>query len=132
LLTGGLTWSTARVFATLVGASYVPNFETDTTVGNVPSGALLSSSVQLTDLVASGGYAAAAPTLSFGTISTDAPIAAILLTYLSISAPGSGPIRAPQETDKLLLLLDEGVGFGATPINTLTTISWNTAGIWRP
>ena len=124
LLTAGLTWTTARVFATLIGAAYVPNFETDTTVGNIPATAILAPSVALEGLTAEGGYAGSAPTLPFGTITTASAIEAILLTL----QPGA----AQAHTDPLLLLLNEGVGFGAAATNTPVIISWNVAGIWRP
>jgi hypothetical protein len=123
LLTAGLTWTTARIAATLVGAAYTPNFETDTTIANLPAGSVLSPSVLLTGLTASGGYAGAAQ-VNFGALTTTAPIAAILLTL----QPG----QSQEATDKLLAYINEGVGFGQKPTNFPTSIVWDQLGVFRP
>ena len=122
LLTAELVWTAAPVFVLLVSADYVPNFETDATMANVPAGAVLTPPVALAGLTAIGGYAGAA-SVSFGALTTAKAIAAILLKLQPAAAVS---------TDPLLMYLNQGAGFGAKPVNTQTLIAWNNSGVWRP
>lgn len=122
MLSTGYAWASKTLAAYLVGASYTPNFVTDTTVASLPGGSLLAGPANLTTLTASGGVASAA-LLDFGSITTTAAVEGVLIVDHT-SVTGS---LAP-----LVLYLDQGVGFGQIVGGVDCKIVWDTRGIWSP
>lgn len=120
LLTGAVTWGSASIAVMLVGAGYTPDYGSDATLTDIPSGSqLLGSPKALTSPVASAGFAKAA-NAAWTTLTTTSPLVGIAV-LMNVSG-----------TYDLVCYLDQGSGFGQVANAIPANIVWDTRGIFQP
>lgn len=123
LATGAFNWTSGTYSLMLVGPGYTPNYETDTTLANIPGGSqLLDTPVNLTGLTAIAGYCAAAP-VHWNSLTSSAPVVGVAILLNNGGA---------QSTWELVCYADQGDGFGNQPSAQATDLVFSSQGIFRP
>lgn len=118
LFTGGAGWTTGSFAVMLVGPGYTPNYGSDTTLANIPSGSqLLPTPVALSGEAVSGGFCKAAN---------------VIWTSLTTSAPvdGIAILQNVSGAYNLVAYIDQGSGFGQTDSGQPAAIVWDSRGIF--
>lgn len=123
MLTGAFNWTSGTYALMLVGPGYTPNYATDTTLNNIPSGSrLLTSPVALSGETASGGNASANGVV-WSSLTTASAIKGIAILQENGGAATTWP---------LVCYIDQGDGFGQTPSSVPVTVAWDARGIFAP
>lgn len=122
MLEGTFNWTVGTYSIMLVSSAYTPNFATDTTLSNIPSGAqLLAAPLNLSSLTVSGGYAQAANP-SWTSLTTSAAVAAVVVLQ-NVGSPGSF---------LLIAYINQGTGFGQAATAAPANVIFDTRGIFQP
>lgn len=121
--TAAFDWTSGTYAIMLVSSSYTPNFDTDATLNDVPSGAqLLTAVVNLASNAVSGGFCKAA-NVAWTSLTTSGAVAAVLIVKTNGGA---------QSTYELVAFIDQGTGFGQSATSEPANVIFDTRGIFQP
>jgi hypothetical protein len=115
---GDIAYDTDNIKAVLVDtASYTANLATDEFLSDIPVGARVATSSNLTSKTISGGAIDAADVV-YSTVSGNESEAVVL--YQDTAVEG---------TSRLIVYVDTATGLPVTPNGTDITVQWNASGI---